>query len=57
MGTNDSDLRGGTARGEAAVISVFRNNLKQWDASRPTNFFAADLNFQRSLEFQWGVDT
>lgn len=56
MGTKKSDLRGSNARDGAAASRTSRNNLQDWDASRPKNYFTADLYFQRSLEFLWGLD-
>ncbi len=56
MRTKNSDLRGNDARVGASANRISRNALIDWDASRSTNFFSADLNFQRSLEFQWGLD-
>lgn len=33
-----------------------RHLLADWEAAQPDNYFLADLNFQRSLEFHWGKD-
>jgi acyl-CoA dehydrogenase len=33
-----------------------RKLLEEWDASQPSNYFTADLNFQRTLEFHWGLE-
>lgn len=33
-----------------------RRLLEDWQAAQPDNFYLADLNVQRSLEFHWGKD-
>ncbi len=34
-----------------------RRQLADWEKEQPSNFFTADLNFQRTLEYHWGIDT
>lgn len=42
--------------GSAAAVQKGRNVLKEWDASQPSNYFTVDLNFQRTLEYHWGLE-
>jgi alkylation response protein AidB-like acyl-CoA dehydrogenase len=39
---------------ETSAAAIGREQLKGWLASKPDNFFAYDVGFQRSLEFLWG---
>jgi acyl-CoA dehydrogenase len=43
----------GNSAGQAA-IDMGREALAAWDQAQPDNYFSADLNFQRSLEYHWG---
>jgi acyl-CoA dehydrogenase len=38
----------------ANSIEAGRNRLNEWQATQPDNFFSADRNLQRTLEFHWG---
>lgn len=41
---------------ENSAIDVGRQSLSDWEVAQPTNFFTADLNLQRTLEYHWGVE-
>jgi alkylation response protein AidB-like acyl-CoA dehydrogenase len=41
---------------EANPQQIGRHLLDDWQAAQPRNYFLADLNFQRSLEFHWGKE-
>jgi acyl-CoA dehydrogenase len=38
-------------------VDAARRRLQEWQAAQPDNFFVADRNLQRLLEFYWGEDT
>lgn len=38
-------------------ITLGRNFLADWEAAQPNNFYTADTNLQRTLEFHWGEET
>lgn len=40
----------------ASNIVLGRNYLADWEGAQPNNFFTADNNLQRVLEFHWGED-
>ncbi len=42
--------------GEFSEIAAGRRRLGEWLKSQPDNFFVADRNLQRLLEFYWGQD-
>lgn len=42
---------------EPTAISVGRDLLADWDKAQPDNFFTADVNLQRTLEYLWGHET
>jgi alkylation response protein AidB-like acyl-CoA dehydrogenase len=48
------DNNGNTRPGKADSVELGRNLLADWESAQPTNFFATDVNLQRSLEFHWG---
>jgi acyl-CoA dehydrogenase len=37
-------------------ITLGRNFLVDWEGAQPNNFYTADTNLQRSLEFHWGEE-
>ncbi|HET6442963.1 MAG TPA: acyl-CoA dehydrogenase family protein [candidate division Zixibacteria bacterium] len=41
---------------QPSSLELGRNNLADWEAAQPSNFFTADLGFQRSLEYRWGLE-
>jgi len=54
MGDKSSKLDKKSVPLTPAADSIGREQLKDWLASRPDNFFSYDVGFQRSLEYLWG---
>jgi len=42
--------------GKTATAELGRSLLANWQAEQPDNFFASDLNLQRTLEYHWGTE-
>lgn len=42
---------------ELPDIAAGRRRLGEWQKAQPDNFFVADRNLQRTLEFYWGEET
>ncbi len=53
---NDQQSRQAKETLETNQHQVGKHLLEDWQAAQPTNYFLADLNFQRSLEFHWGKE-
>ncbi|MCI0397844.1 MAG: acyl-CoA dehydrogenase family protein [Chloroflexi bacterium] len=41
---------------DGSAIEMGRLLLQDWEAAQPDNFFTADTNLQRTLEFHWGQE-
>jgi acyl-CoA dehydrogenase len=56
MKSDDSDGNGRTKPGKAPTPELARSLLDNWRSEQPDNYFARDLNLQRSLAYYWGTE-
>lgn len=56
MTTKNTNGNGRSKPGKTSAPELARALLANWLADQPENFFARDLNLQRSLEYHWGTD-
>ena len=55
-GESEKAKNGKRPPNDRSNIDIGRKLIEDWEKAQPENYFAADVGFQRSLEYHWGSD-